>query len=376
MRIAILGTRGIPNNYGGFEQFAEFISVGLVKKGHDVTVYNPHYHSYDCNEFKGVKIIKVKNAEQRIGAAGNFLYDYRCLKDAAQRNFDIVYEAGYATCSPFFYTLKGTRTKLITNMDGIEWMRAKWSFFEKRLMKYLESLAVRRSHYIISDNPGIQHYYKEKFNKDSFFIPYGADLSLNPDKKDLERFNVKPANYFMLIARMEPENNIDIVLQAYKQSGRTEPFLVIGNHEIKYGRALHKKYNSGPIRFLGSIYNKKILDSLRHFCKAYLHGHSVGGTNPSLLEAMASSAFIIAHKNPFNASVLKSNALYFDTAESLCEIFGNINSHLSLYKRDFINSNKKEIDRNYRWQSIIDRHEEIFHDIVYEKATIAIKTVN
>lgn len=102
MKIAILGTRGIPNNYGGFEQFAEFVSVGLVKKGHDVTVYNPHFHSYNCNEFKGVKIIKIKSAEESIGAAGNFLYDYRCLKDAAKRNFDIIYEAGYATCSPFF----------------------------------------------------------------------------------------------------------------------------------------------------------------------------------------------------------------------------------------------------------------------------------
>jgi glycosyltransferase involved in cell wall biosynthesis len=370
VKIAILGTRGIPNNYGGFEQFAEFISVGLVQKGHEVTVYNPHFHSYNSNEFKGVKIIKIKSAEEKIGAAGNFLYDYNCLKDAGQRNFDIIYEAGYATCSPFFHLLNGSKAKLITNMDGLEWMRSKWGFFAKRLMKYLESLAVKRSHYLISDNPGIQQYYKKKFNKDSFLIPYGADLSQHPDKKDLEGFKVLPGNYFMLISRMEPENNIDVILQAYKQSERREAFLIIGNYETKYGRFLFKKYNNDQIRFLGSLYDKKILDSLRFYCKAYLHGHSVGGTNPSLLEAMASSAFIIAHKNPFNSSVLKSNALYFDTIENLRQLYSNVEEKLCLYKETFTNNNADQININYRWQSIIDQHEEIFYNIVYEKIAL------
>lgn len=364
MKIAFLGTRGIPNNYGGFEQFAEFISVGLAEKGYDVTVYNPHFHSYNCNNFKGVKIIKIKSEEQKIGAMGNFLYDYNCLKDASQRNFDIIYEAGYATCSPFFYLLKGSRTKLLTNMDGIEWMRSKWGFFTKRLIKYLESLAVKRSHYIISDNPGIQQYYKKNFNKDSYLVPYGADLSLNPDKKDIEAFEVSAGEYFMLVARMEPENNIDLILKSYEKCKRKEPFLVIGNYKTRYGRYLYKKYNNSQIRFIGSIYDKKILDSLRFFCKAYLHGHSVGGTNPSLLEAMASSTFIIAHKNPFNASVLCSNALYFDTMENLSQHYENVDAQLSLYKTIFIKNNIEAIASNYSWQTIINQYENIFHDMV------------
>jgi glycosyltransferase involved in cell wall biosynthesis len=309
----------------------------------------------------------MKCAEKEIGAAGNFLYDYYCLKDAARRNFDIVYEAGYATCSPFFYLLKGRKTKLITNMDGIEWMRSKWGFFTKRLMKYLESLAVKRSHYILSDNPGIQQYYKNSFRKDSFMIPYGADLAVNPDKNDLKCFNVSAGNYFMLIARMEPENNIELILNSYKQCNRTEPFLVIGNYETKYGRFLYEQYNNERTRFLGSIYDKKILDSLRFFCKAYLHGHSVGGTNPSLLEAMASSAFIIAHNNSFNASVLKSNALYFETTETLTQLYNNIDAELFLHKTAFINNNVNEINTNYSWQYIIDQYEEIFEKIILEK---------
>ena len=137
MKIAILGTRGIPNNYGGFEQFAEYISIGLVKKGHDVTVYNPSFHPYKETKFKGVNIIKAYSPEEKLGSMGNFIYDYNCLKDAKQRNFDIIYEAGYATCSPFFYLLKSKKSKLITNMDGIEWKRSKWNFLTKKLMKFL-----------------------------------------------------------------------------------------------------------------------------------------------------------------------------------------------------------------------------------------------
>ena len=249
MKIAILGTRGIPNNYGGFEQFAEIISVNLVTRGHQVTVYNPVSHPYKCNEFKGVKIIHIQSPENKIGSAANFVYDYYCLKDAVKRNFDIIYEAGYATCSPFFYLLKKTGAKLVTNVDGLEWKRSKWNFFTKQLMKYLEALAVKRSQYLVSDNPGIQQYYIEKYNKNSFMIPYGADVNLTADKSDLDAFNISEQNYFMLIARMEPENNINLILQAYKNSGRQEPFIVIGNYTTKYGKLLYKKYNSTQIIF-------------------------------------------------------------------------------------------------------------------------------
>lgn len=372
MRIAILGTRGIPNNYGGFEQFAEYISTGLVKKGHHVTVYNPHFHPYKLTEFKGVNIIVINSPEEKIGSIANFVYDYKCLKDAAERNFDIIYEAGYATCSPFFYLLKSTNTRLITNMDGLEWKRSKWGFFAKRVMKFLEKLAVKRSHYLVSDNQGIQEYYRESFNKESFFIPYGADININHDRNDLSGFKVTADDFFIIIARMEPENNIDIILKAYQKSGRTEPLLVIGNYETKYGRLLYKKHNKNGIRFLGSIYNKKVLDSLRYYSKAYLHGHSVGGTNPSLLEAMASSCFIIAHQNLFNKSVLKRNGIYFESIETLKNIFINIDTIIN-HKIEFITNNLEEINLNYNWESIISKHSTIFEKIISESKVLKYK---
>jgi glycosyltransferase involved in cell wall biosynthesis len=249
-------------------------------------------------------------------------------------------------------------------MDGLEWKRSKWNFLTKKLMKYLEGLAVKRSHYMISDNAGIQQYYKDNYAKNSFLIAYGANVSEQPNKNYLTQFSVMPENYFILIARMEPENNIDVILQAFKNSGRKEPFLVIGNYETKYGKYLHKKFSNTQIKFLGSIYDKNILDSLRFYCKAYLHGHSVGGTNPSLLEAMASSAFIIAHKNPFNNSVLKLNALYFDTIENLCELYRSLDENLQPTKELFIQNNIAEINTHYRWKCIIEQHEKVFKEIL------------
>jgi glycosyltransferase involved in cell wall biosynthesis len=366
VKIAILGTRGIPNNYGGFEQFAEYISVGLVNKGHDVTVYNPAFHPYECSEFKGVKIIKISSPEEKIGSAGNFIYDYNCLRDAARRGFDIIYEAGYATCSPFFYLLNQTGSRLVTNMDGLEWKRSKWNFVTRKIMKYLESLAVKKSQYLISDNRGIQEYYEKKYNKKSFFISYGADITTEHDKQYLKEFDISKEDYFLLIARIEPENSIELVLEAYQQSGRSEAFLIIGNYKTKYGSYLCDRFNQANVKFCGGVYNRPALDSLRFYCKAYLHGHSVGGTNPSLLEAMASSCFIIAHENSFNRSVLKSNAFYFNSVESLKDIFNGIDGHISAVKKNYINNNIREIKENYSWHSIIGKHEEVFKTILLE----------
>ena len=145
MKIAFLGTKGIPNNYGGFEQFAEYLSVRLVALGHQVTVYNPSFHAYQATEFKGVTIKKIYSPEKWIGGAANFIYDHLCLKDALRQGFDLIYEAGYHSVA-FSYKLLSVRKLkspvLITNMDGLEWKRSKWNFWVRKLIRKLEAIAV------------------------------------------------------------------------------------------------------------------------------------------------------------------------------------------------------------------------------------------
>ena len=367
MKIAILGTRGIPNNYGGFEQFAEYLSVGLVELGHSVTVYNAHFHEYDQPEFRGITIRKIYSPEKQIGAAANFVYDYLCMKDALKQDFDIIYEAGYHSNAPSYYLLKKNSPIVITNMDGIEWKRSKWNYFTRQLIKKLEKIAVRKSDYLVSDNPAIQEYYKEVFNAESFCIAYGADIVEHFDEELLASYNVTANNYFLLIARLEPENNIEMILDGYVLSADVRSFLVIGNTDTKYGRFLQTKYRNTNIHFLGAVYKKEVLDSLRYYCTLYFHGHFVGGTNPSLLEAMASQALIASHDNKFNKSVLNNNTLYFVKDKDVASIIRNVNSLGDDKRKILIENNKAQIINNYSWKSIIFQYDSLFREVLKKK---------
>jgi glycosyltransferase involved in cell wall biosynthesis len=366
MKIAILGTKGIPNNYGGYEQFAEYISEKLTERGHEITVYNPSFHSYEGDELNGVAIIRKFSPEKLIGGAANFIYDFLCLRDALSRDFDIIYEAGYHSVAISFKLLGIRKRKspvIITNMDGLEYKRSKWSSLTRRLIRTLEKIAVKETHYMISDNLGIKEYYEQNFGKDSFFIPYGADPVESFNVHHLELYGLKQFSYSMLVARLEPENNIESILSGYKMTFPSKPFLVVGNYRTSYGKYLRNKFGSKLIRFVGGIYNKGKLDSLRHFSEAYFHGHSVGGTNPSLLEAMASEPFIIAHDNVFNRRVLYDSALYFKDANDVMEIMHDIQllreKHLAKFKEE----NSQRIKTQYNWDTIVLQHEELFRKL-------------
>jgi hypothetical protein len=366
MKIAILGTKGVPNNYGGFEQFAELLSVHLVKNGHEVTVYNPSFHQFKELYYKGVRIIRVSNFEKYIGSAANFFYDHFCLKDALGRDFDIIYEAGYHSVALSYYILKVDKIVkpiVITNMDGLEWKRSKWNALTRKFIKILELIAVNHSPFLISDNIGIQSYYREKFNRDSYFIPYGADFVAEFDQGIIEKYNLVPMGYCLIIARLEPENNIEIILDAYNLAGIKLPIIIIGNCETKYGRYLKSNYSDSHFRFIGGIYDKRSLDAIRNFSFVYFHGHSVGGTNPSLLESMACSCFIAAHRNPFNVSILGEDALYFSTEVELSEVISRIGSLRDLYFTGFAANNKEKILSLYNWEAITHKHELLFEEL-------------
>lgn len=365
MNIAILGTRGIPNNYGGFEQFAQFISVGLVERGHQVTVYAPHFHPYSGLEFQGVKIRKIFSPEHVLGSMANFIYDHQCLKDALLHEFDIIYEAGYATVALSYKLLhvSDSHSLIVTNMDGIEWKRSKWNFFTKRLIHYLEKLCVAYSSYLISDNEEIQTFYLTEYNKQTKFLAYGAEVITLFDEDCLIEYEVQVNSYFILVARLEPENNIELILNGYLLSHSSLEFVVVGNANTKYGKFLKEKYKGTEIRFLGGVYDKHVLDSLRHFSAIYFHGHSVGGTNPSLLEAMAAGCMVAAHANNFNLTVLLDTGVYFSSVEDIILIIAAENSSKSKYK----SLATERIKSIYNWGLIIDQYENYFQNILSSK---------
>ena len=168
MKIAIMGTRGIPNNYGGFEQFADLISPMWVSAGHKVSVYCPHNHPYTGEYYNGVHRITINDPEERLGTAGQFIYDLKCIRDARRRNFDIFLQLGY-TSSSLWGKLFPRDACIITNMDGLEWKRAKYGNLVKAFLKTAEKWAVKQSHAMVADSKGIQSYLKEKYKKESTF---------------------------------------------------------------------------------------------------------------------------------------------------------------------------------------------------------------
>ena len=363
MKIAILGTRGVPNHYGGFEQFADFFSVFLAEKGHEVYVYNSHNHPYQEKTYKGVHILHQFDPEYKIGTAGQFIYDLNCILDSRKRNFDIILQLGY-TSSSIWYFLLPKKPLIITNMDGLEWKRTKYSKSVQKVLKFAEKLAVKSSDYLISDSIGIQKYLQNKYQKSSTYIAYGAHQFLNPEISILENYNVKPQEFNMILARLEPENNIETILDGIALSETKTPILVIGNHETKFGNYLKEKFvNSSIIRFIGAIYNMNHLDNLRYYSNIYFHGHSVGGTNPSLLEAMASKALIVANDNDFNKAILKENAYYFSNSEDVKNLTVSTKKNDNL---QFIENNFLAIAQEFNWDLINGQYLQLFEKSISE----------
>ncbi|MEW6676515.1 MAG: DUF1972 domain-containing protein [Pseudomonadota bacterium] len=366
MKIAILGTRGIPNNYGGPETNAEMMSPIFLRLGHEVTVYSPDEHPYQESDWQGVKIRHIYNQESRFGIWGTLLYDYLCLRDALRSDFDVILELGYVPCAIFYPLLIARadrrRPRLLTNMDGLEWKRSKWNRVLQRFAELTEKLGARYSDAMISDNEAIRDYLLDKYQKDSYFIPYGAVPVDHLDPAIPQQYGVEAGGYNMLIARLEPENNIETILDGHVLAGARAPFLVVGKTSTRHGQYLVQKYASRPdIRFLGGIYDYAALSALRGQASLYFHGHSVGGTNPSLVEAMASNAFIAAHDNPFNRSVLEDRALYFQTPEDVSRLLAT--GHEALRQR-FIEGNRAKTEHLYNWEFITREHVRAFEEIL------------
>ena len=356
LKIAILGTRGVPNNYGGFEHIAGYLSRGLVQKGHDVTVYNSSKHPYQRSEWHGVHIIHCFDPEYLIGVPGQFVYDLNCILDTRKRNYDIILMLGYTSSSVWGF-LYPHKSIVITNMDGLEWQRTKYSKPVRSFLKIAEKLAVQSSRFHVADSPVIKDYLDNKYRINSKYIAYGAGLYPAADENLLIEYGLNKYQYFLLMARMEPENNVEMILDGYCLTSTKTKFIVIGNTGNGFGKYLVEKYKDEKrIIFLGAIFNEMKVQSITTYCKLYFHGHSVGGTNPSLLDAMAARAPLAIHNNAFNRSIIKGNALMFTNVSDVCNLI-NARKYLN---EIHINNNYDTISNNFSWDRIISQYESYF----------------
>jgi len=360
LKIGILGSRGIPNAYGGFEEFAQHLAEGLVNRGHEVVVYNSSLHPYKEKTWRGVNIVHCKDWQDKLGAAGQFIYDFNCLVDARKSNYDVLLQLGY-TSNSIWHWLWPQNTVNIVNMDGLEWKRTQYSKPVRWFIKKAEGWAAKNADYMVADSLGIQHHILNTYQKQSVFIPYAAKIFTQPDASLLDQFQLKPYQYYLVVSRLEPENNVEMIIEGFLKSKRKYDLVIVGGIN-EFGRKWQTKYADNRIKFIGAVYDKKNLNNLRYFSRLHFHGHSVGGTNPSLLEAMACQSNIAAHNNIFNKAILQKEADYFSNTEQVAAILNSENNET--VSADRKEKNLKKICEIYNWEKIIDAYENLMIDAI------------
>jgi glycosyltransferase involved in cell wall biosynthesis len=321
-RLSILGCRGIPGNHGGFETFAERLSRYLVNQGWEVTVYCEDYAGIQISEtyWNGIRLIHIPVPSS--SASATILFDWESTLHAA-REGNLILTLGYNTalfCA--WYRFKGLTN--VINMDGIEWRRQKWSAPEKAWLYLNERLGCWFGNHLVADHPEIANHLATRVSRRQItMIPYGADRVGRADASLLSQYNLASGSYSIVIARPEPENNILEIVSAFSSRPRGSCLVVLGNYQAEKN-AYHKRVlaaASDEVIFPGAIYDPSIVAALRYYASLYIHGHSVGGTNPSLVEAMGAGAAVLAHDNRFNRWVAGPGAYYFGSTADCAQAF-------------------------------------------------------
>jgi glycosyltransferase involved in cell wall biosynthesis len=355
-RIAILGTRGIPARYGGFETFAEELALRLVKKDVDVTVYCEAGNNSQPSSYQGISLVYLSSPS--CGPITTILFDLLCLWHA-RKGHDIVYMLGYGA-APFCFIPQLWGSKVWLNVDGIEWARAKWSVLAKLYFRAMEWFSTWIPDRIIADAEGIKDHLARRHRRlpPCQVIAYGAPiLETAPDPLPLQKWTLSPNHYYLIVCRLEPENHIREIIEGFNQGGSSYPLIIVGNDKADsaYVESL-LALASERVRFIGTVYDKVLINTLRFYATAYFHGHSVGGTNPSLLEALGCGNLTIAHDNVFNREVIGQKGYFFQSASEIKDYMAAIEGLSEGQRLELGDAARNRIRERYNWDSIAQQY--------------------
>lgn len=360
-KFAVIGTVGLPAKYGGWETLSEQLVTNLDEKYHISVYCSTKSYAVRPDKFNNADLIYLP---LKANGIQSIAYDILSMIHAYRRN-DVLLILGVSGCIALPILRLVTKKKLIVNIDGYEWKRAKWSSFAKKFLKFSEALAVKYSHAIVTDNKVLQDYVSSEYGRASTLIAYGGDQAITTELNDEDftryPFLLKP--YAFSVCRIEPENNIHIILESFNFSGL--PLVIVGNwKQSDYGIQLQQRYSDVEHLFLlDPIYDSSALSPLRSNCTIYIHGHSAGGTNPSLVEAMWLSLPIIAFDVDFNRASTEDKAVFFDSHESLT-------SQAQLLFENYIRRHKQGQDmheianRRYRWQGVSEQYHLLIQELL------------
>jgi len=361
MKIALVGTDGIPARYGGFETFVEQVVPHLLALGHEVLVVGSSVGRRETRP--ATPGLHVANLPLRANGASSVIFDIlSVLRSARWADATVLLGVSAGLFVPLF-RLVTRRGRLVVNVDGLESRRAKWSGLKGHFLAWSEAMAVRFAARLVADNDGIAELLQQRYDQPSTVIAYGADHVLEPAPEEAatrirESLDLMPNVYALTIARVEPENHIGLMISAFLKSGQPR-FVLVGNfRHSAYGRALKAQYaNEARITLVDSTYDPLLLASLRSLCRVYLHGHSVGGTNPSLVEMLPYARPILAWDCRFNRSTLRESGAYFDSAASLTAKLDAGGFEAMVPPADV------RLDQAYRWRAIAEHYCELMRSI-------------
>lgn len=355
LKVAIIGTNGIPAKYGGFETLVEYLTLHLGSKFNLLVYCAKTPKEKRLTEYNGAKLIYLPF---KANMAQSIIYDYVSIFHA-WTYADIILILGCSGCTilPFKYFFK--RRKLILNLGGMDWQRSKWNFLTRKFLKFSEYMAVRFSDVIISDNTMIAEYLKNAYCRNSHIIEYGGDQAFRVElNEDINNYSFLTQPYYLAVSRIQRDNNLELMLETFSKLP-DKTFVLISNWDFSpYGKEVKAKYGDYKnLHLIGPIYDQKELNLVRSNCIAYIHGHSGGGTNPALTEAMFLSLPIFAFDVSFNRATTEEKAKYFKDEIELMDIIKKIESD----ELKQISNDMKEIaDRRYIWSRISSEYAKVF----------------
>jgi glycosyltransferase involved in cell wall biosynthesis len=360
-KLVVHGIRGIPAKHGGFETFAEYLCLYLIKKGWSVTVYCQEKDDGAIYNSTWEGVNRVHIPIKGSGALSTILFDFKSILHS-RRNKSLHLTLGYNTAI-FNVIQRIYGIKNVINMDGIEWKRQKWSFIAKTWFWINERLGCWLGDHLVADHPSIKEHLSTRVSTNKItMIPYGGLEVSTADEQTLGHYNIKKDEYALVVARPEPENSILEIVEGFSSKQRNMKLVVLGDYDPT--NSYHKSVldsASNEVLFAGAIYDISQVSELRYHTRCYVHGHQVGGTNPSLVESLGAGNAIVAHDNKFNRWVAKEGAVYFNGADSVSDVFDLILNNDDCIERLKENT-RVNFDQNFRWEMILKQYDELLTD--------------
>lgn len=366
MKIAILGTRGIPACYGGFETFAEELGKRLVTRGHEVTVYGrSNIIRYSESHYLGVHLVILPTISHKY--FDTVSHTLLSMVHALKEDYEIILLCNAAN-SPFSFIPRLVGQKVVINVDGIERLRKKWNILGKLWYRLGEICATVFPNVTLADAEVIRDYYKRTYGKDTVFIPYGADIERVSSTHVLDTLNLKPGRYILYVSRLEPENNAHLVVKAFEKTDTDMNLAIVGDAPYSKDYIAELKSTRDPrIVFTGYVFGSGYKELQSHaFC--YVHATSVGGTHPALIESMGFGNCVIVNGTPENREVVGDGGIIFEenSAEGLCNKLNCVISG-EISVDEYRKCARRIVAEKYSWEKVTEDYEKLFQKCLGRK---------